>query len=92
MNTDKLKHPWDEVLAKLRQERDELALKIHLGRKEAADEWERLEAKWHAVKAREFPAATDATDESTVGVGLALELAAEELKKGYERLRHLLQG
>jgi len=92
MNTDDVKHPWDNVLAKLKQERDELALKVHLGKKEAAAEWERLEAKWHEVKAREFPAATDTTDESTVGVGLALELAAEELKKGYERIRKMLQG
>jgi hypothetical protein len=32
----------------------------------------------------------DAADETTVGVGLALELVAEELKKGYERIRKLL--
>jgi hypothetical protein len=31
-----------------------------------------------------------AIDETTVGVGLALELAVEELKKGYEKIRKLL--
>jgi len=92
MEKDEVKHRWDDVLAKLKQERDELALKMHLGKKEAAAEWERLEAKWHEVKARTMAPVKDADDESTVGVGLALELAAEELKKGYERIRNLLQG
>jgi len=92
MDRDEAKHPWGDVLAKLKQERDELALKMHLGRKEAAAEWEKLEAKWHEVKAIQVPAAKDAADETSVGIGLALELAAEELKKGYERIRQLLQG
>jgi hypothetical protein len=92
MDKDDVKHRWDDVLAKLKQERDELALKMHLGKKEAAAEWERLEAKWHEVKAEKMSPVMDAADETTVGVGLALELAAEELKKGYERIRKLLQG
>lgn len=92
MDHDEVKHRWDDVLAKLKQERDELALKMHLGKKEAAAEWERLEAKWHEVKVRQMPPMRDDVDESTVGVGLALELAAEELKKGYEKIRNLLQG
>lgn len=92
MDKDEVKHRWDDVLAKLKQERDELALKMHLGKKEAAAEWERLEAKWHEVKAEQMPPMRDAVDETTVGVGLALELAAEELKKGYEKIRNLLQG
>ena len=92
MDHDEVKHRWDDVLAKLKQERDELALKMHLGKKEAAAEWERLEAKWHEVKARQMQPMRDDVDESTVGVGLALELAAEELKKGYEKIRNLLQG
>jgi hypothetical protein len=92
MDTDEVKHRWDDVLAKLKQERDELALKMHLGKKEAVDEWERLETKWHEFTARKIPPVEDAVDESTVGVGLALELAAEELKSGYERIRKLLHG
>jgi hypothetical protein len=39
-----------------------------------------------------MPPIKEAPDETSVGVGLALELAAEELKKGYERIRKLLQG
>jgi hypothetical protein len=90
MDKDEVKHRWDEVMAKLRQERDELALKMHLGKKEAAAEWEKLEAKWHEIMAGQMPPMKEGVDESTVGVGLALELAAEELKNGYERIRKLL--
>lgn len=92
MDRDEAKHRWDEVVAKLKQERDELALKMHLGKKEAAAEWEKLEAKWHEITTGSTPPVEDAADESTVGVGLALELAAEELNKGYEKIRKLLQG
>jgi hypothetical protein len=90
MSKDEVKHRWDDVLAKLKEERDELALKIHLGKKEAAAEWEKLEAKWYEITAGRMTPTKDAADESTVGVGLAVELAAEELKKGYERIRKLL--
>jgi len=90
MDKDEVKHRWDDVLAKLKQERDELALKMHLGKMEAADEWEKLEAKWHELTARQMPPAKEAADEAGVGVGLAVELAVEELKKGYEKIRKLL--
>jgi hypothetical protein len=89
MDKDEVKHRWDEVLAKLRQERDELALKMHLGKKEAAAEWEKLEAKWHEIRTQ-MPHMKQAADETVGGVGLALDLAADELKKGYEKLRKLL--
>jgi hypothetical protein len=60
VDKDDVTHRWDDVLAKLKQERDELALKMHLGKKEAAAEWERLEAKWHEVKAKKMSPVKDA--------------------------------
>lgn len=90
MDTDDLKHGWDDVLAKLKQERDELALKMHLGKKEAAAEWEKLEAKWHEIRTQKMPPMKKAADETVGGVGLAVDLAVDELKKGYEKLRKLL--
>ena len=90
MDKDEVKHRWDDVLAKLKQERDELALKMHLGKKEAAAEWEKLEAKWHEIKTKKMPPMKQAAGETVGGVGLALDLAADELKKGYEKIRKLL--
>jgi hypothetical protein len=90
MDKDQVKARWDEVLAKLTKEREELALKVHLGKKEAAAEWEKLEAKWRQIKTTKVPPMKDAAKDTAGGVGAALDLAAEELKKGYERIRKLL--
>ena len=81
---------WDELVAKLKQERDELALKVHLGSKDAAAEWEKLETRWRELAATKMPPMKEAARETAAGVGAALEDAAEELKKGYERIRKLL--
>ena len=81
---------WDELVAKLKQERDELALKVHLGSKDAAAEWEKLEVKWREFTATKMPPMKQAAKETAAGVGAALDGAAEELKKGYERIRKLL--
>jgi hypothetical protein len=90
MDKDDIKEGWEAMLARLKQERDELALKMHLGKKDAADEWEKLEAKWNEIRETKMPPAKEAAKEAARGVGAALELAAEELKKGYEKIRKLL--
>ena len=81
---------WDDLLARLQRERDELALKVHLGKQEALAEWEKLEASWNRLKAVKGPPLKEAAAETAAGVGSALETAAGELKKGYEKLRKLL--
>ncbi len=84
-----MKERTDAILAKLKQERDELALKIHLGKKEAAAEWERLEARLADLRRKAGPAREVAAD-TAKEVGAAFELAAEEIKRGYRKLRKLL--
>ena len=84
------KTSWDDVLAKLKQERDELALKIHLGKKDTLAEWEKLEAKWNHLKVAKGRPMKEAAAEAAHGVGAALEQAALELKKGYEKIRRIL--
>ncbi|MEP2759009.1 MAG: hypothetical protein ABJP66_08090 [Hyphomicrobiales bacterium] len=37
---------FDKIVADLKQTRDEVKLKIHLGNKDLQDEWQVLEAKW----------------------------------------------
>jgi chromosome segregation ATPase len=79
MDTKNLKADWDEMLAKLEREREELRLKMHLGRKDLASEWERLEARWNELKTVRGPAMKD-----------ALSQVADDLKKGYANIRKLL--
>ena len=87
---DDAKISWDDMIAKLKQERDALALKLHLGKKEALAEWERLEGEWNRLKAVKGPPVKAAAAETARGVGSALETAASELKKGYEKIRKIL--
>ena len=78
-----------EILDRLARERDELKLKIHLGKAEARDEWEKLEKKLAELKAKAAPY-TEVASDTAKNVGSALELAAEEIRKGYRRIRERL--
>jgi hypothetical protein len=85
-----LKERYQRLVGDLRQARDELGLRIHLGTAEAKEEWGKLEQQWEKLAHRGRQMA-GAAGESAKGVGSAVELAAEELKKGYERIRQLLK-
>lgn len=80
------KERLEEILAELKQHRDELKLKLHLGKEEAKDEWEKLENKYQELKARSAVILEEA-GESAKEVGSALELVVDELKNGYQRIR-----
>lgn len=71
----------DEVLAELKQKRDELRVRMHLASKEVQQEWQELEEKMDdfATKAR--------LRETGKGVGGALSQLGDELKQGYQRIR-----
>jgi hypothetical protein len=73
----------------LTQERDELAVRMHLAKAEARDQWEELEKKWEHFRAR-LEVVGRAAGESAEDVGDALELLGSELKRGYARIRKLL--
>ena len=79
-----------EVWAKLRQERDELRVKIHLGTMEAKEEWEELERKWQHLESRAAEK-KDEVVEMSHGVGEGVELIAKELGAAYRRIREGLR-
>ena len=70
-----------ELLQRLKHQREELALKIHLGTMEAKQEWEIIEQKWQKFAARAE------LEESGEGISDALKLLGSELKQSYERIR-----
>lgn len=78
-----------ELFDDLRRQRDEVALRLHLARADARDEWATLEKKWEHLKARievvgrEAGVVAEDLGEAAWGV-------VEELKKGYARLRTLV--
>lgn len=74
----------DDLIEHLKQERDELALKMHLASMELKDEWEALEGKWEEFSSHA------GLNKTADGVESALELLGDELKKGYQRLKRAL--
>jgi uncharacterized coiled-coil DUF342 family protein len=79
----------DELVERLKQGRDELNLKMHLGKAEAKDLWQETEDKWRHLRSELDKVNTD-TDDVARDVGAAAMLLAEEIKQGYERLKQLL--
>lgn len=83
-----IKERIDEMLNTLKQERDELQVKLHLAKLEAGDEWEVIEAKLAKLeaKAKELGGAT--MDAST-DIGAAAKLLGEEIRDGFKKIaRH----
>ena len=76
---------FEDLVADLKQKRDELRLKIHLASKEAQDEWEELEEKMQDFSSK---AELGKTGE---GLGDALGKLGEELKLGYTRIRSAIK-
>ena len=75
----------------LKLERDELKLQLHLAKAEARDEWHHLEQKWETLHER-ASLVGEAASETSKEVGAATSMLAEELKRGYERLREAIAG
>lgn len=83
---DASKEKFEEVIAKLKTERDELRVKAHLGTMEAKEEWAELEKKWQRLESRLGQAKDDVT-ETSKGIGEGFDVVADELKAAYERIR-----
>ncbi len=87
--TDEQKDMIQSLIHRLKQERDELALKIHLGQKDMTDEWNRLQDRLAQLNER-FAPLKGAAAESAEGVWESLKLLGEEVKNGFERIRKSL--
>ena len=84
-----LRHDLEKLAESLKQQRDELQLKMHLLNLEARDEWEKAEQNWQHFqnKAEELGKAGTAASND---VGAAVKLLGEELRRAYERVRKSL--
>jgi hypothetical protein len=78
-----------ELIESLKQQRDELALQMHLGKAEAKEEWERVQVKLDQL-ADDFEPVKDAVGESAEGLLTSLGLVADEIKESFHRIRKAL--
>jgi hypothetical protein len=78
-----------ELIETLKQERDQLAVKVHLANAEARQEWGKLREKLDRLLA-DYEPARKAASQSAHDVGGALKVVAQEIKAGFERIRKAL--
>jgi len=80
----------EDSISALKQQRDELALKIHLGAAEAKEEFEQAKQKLDKLTA-DYDPLKDAVAESTGNVVSSLKLVGEELRTSFDRIRKSLK-
>lgn len=79
----------EQFVAHLKQQRDELIVRIHLGKAEAKQEWEKAEQKWEQLKSRSKVIKKD-MQESSKDIKEVVKLLGEEIKHSYQRIRQHL--
>lgn len=77
------------LMRQLEQERDELKVKLGLAKLEAREEWQELEQKMNTLRSRMKVVGGEAK-EASGDVGAAIDVVADEIKEGFDRLRKLI--
>lgn len=80
-----MKEEFTKLIEKLKSERDEINLKIHLASMDAKTEFEEAEKKWLQVKAKAAEITDDAVGTSEELIAKA-KVVGEELKETYNRI------
>lgn len=83
------KSTLDELITTLKQERDQLAVKMNLAGKEARQEWDKMRAKFDKLL-NDYEPVRKAVGDSAGAVGESLKKVAQECKSGFERIRKSL--
>ena len=78
-----------ELISDLKQQRDEIRVRLHLGGQEAKDEWEKLDDKLNQLNHR-FDPLKDAVGETAEDVWDSFKLVGGELMEGFKRIRNSL--
>lgn len=81
-----LRKDYDTLADRLKTERDELNVQMHLASADLRDEWHILEDRWDDFQ-HKLKRANRAASESADEIGAALELLGQELKEGYKNIR-----
>lgn len=80
-----IKKRIDEMLEELKQERDELRVKMNLAKMEARDEWREIEAKLVKLEAKASEV-REATAEAAKDIAAAAKPLADEIQDTFRRL------
>lgn len=80
-----LQEEFDNLAEKLKQQRDEINLRLHLAGMEVKDEWEQSEQKWQQFK-EQLDEIRDETKDITEELAAATIVIGEELGNAYRRI------
>ena len=80
-----LREDFDKLIDKVKTERDELNVKLHLASMDAKEELKDAEKKWDQLKEKASAIADDAVDTSEDYIAKA-KVVGEELKETYHRI------
>ena len=80
-----IKIEFDDLLEKLKAERDEIMLKLHLASMEAKEEIEEADKQWEALKIKAAEIADDSIETSDEFIAKA-KIVGEEIKEAYSRI------
>jgi len=86
-----MKIEFDSLLEKLKSQRDELMLKLHLASMEAKEEFEEADKHWDTLKNKAAEIADDSKETSEEYIAKA-KIVGEELKEAYSRISKRLAG
>lgn len=75
-----------ELISGLKRQKDEIALKIHLGKEDAKDEWDKVQDKFTKLS-DDFEPVKDAMEESASNLFASLKLVAGEVKDSFDRIK-----
>ena len=82
-------HDIEALIESLKQQRDAIQVQLHLGKAEVKQEWEEMEKKLEHLRAK-AKVVGDETQNVSQDVFEAAKLLAEEIKRGYDRIRKRL--
>lgn len=77
------------TVKELKQERDELRVKLELAKMEVGDEWEKVERKLHQLEAKAKEVG-GAAAEASHEIGAAAKLMGEEIREGFKQIARKL--
>ena len=80
-----IKIEFDSLLEKLKSERDEIILKLHLASMEVKEEFEKADKHWNTLKITAAEIADDSKETSEEFIAKA-KIVGEELKEAYGRI------
>ena len=75
----------EEMLDELKEERDELRVRLHLAKLEGSEEWQKLEAKMAKLESR-AKLVGSATVEASQDMAAAAKILAEEIRDGFKKI------